>query len=76
MITRLDITKSQLYYTVDKTLYMCKCLGVSGYEYVCTYMYIFVCVIIKNCDKISSTGTNKQLKTTCGYIAINKTKQR
>ena len=58
---------------------VCKCVGVfiSEGEYVCIYVFIYVCIILKICDKISSTyASSKQLYMTCGYITINKTNKR
>ena len=44
-------------------------------EYVCLSIYVWI--IIKTCDKISSSDTlNKQLYMTCGYITISKTNRQ
>ena len=57
--------------------FVCKCVGVYVCEYECMDMCIYVCIIIKTCDKISSTNTSgKQLQMTSGYITINKTEQK
>lgn len=38
------------------------------------YICIYECIIIKNCDNVSSNDiSNKQLNMTCVYITINKT---
>ena len=40
-------------------------------------MCIYVSIIIKTCNKVSSTNTSsKQLQMACGYITINKVKKK
>ena len=47
------------------------------YKYACTYICIYVYIVMNTCDKKTSTETSvKQLQITCGYIYISQAKQK
>ena len=64
-------------YCRQNSMYVSVCVCVCVCECVYMYICIYACIILKTCDKISSTDTSSnQLYMTCSYITINKTNKQ